>query len=162
MPPLARAAGQDKGHRGKPRGLLFQGFAEGGGEFCEARVIEQAKQLSGEPGGGFAALEGGLKERLAFRNQSGQTTGSGRAQGLAFSLEQGLAVRGVFDLLVPVVGADRRPRAQPLLERKRKAGSTASGRAGRSGSGKPDVPSGRLPARRIRRPAHRSTASPAR
>ena len=86
----------------------MQGFAEAGGEFCDAIVIEQTKQLSGEPAGGFAALEGSLKERLTFRNQSGQTTGSGRAQGLAFLLEQGLTVRGVFDLLVPVVGAAMR------------------------------------------------------
>ena len=105
MPPLAMTAGQDKGHRGKPRGLLLQGFAEGSGELGDAIVIEQAKQLRGEPGGGFAALEGGLQEGLTFRDQSGQTTGSGRAQGLAFLLEQGLAVGGVLDLLVPVVGA---------------------------------------------------------
>ena len=87
------AAGQDKGHRGKPRGLLLQGFTEGGGELGDAIVIEQVKQLSGEPGGGFAVLEGGLQERLTFWDQRSQTTGSGGVQGLAFLFEPGLAVR---------------------------------------------------------------------
>jgi hypothetical protein len=58
-----------------------------------------------QPGGGFAALGGGLEERLALRDQDGQTTGRGRAQGFAFLFEQGSAVRRVFDLLVAVVGA---------------------------------------------------------
>ena len=45
------------------------------------------------------ALEGGLKEGLAFRDQGGQPTGGGRAQSLAFLFQQGLAVSGVFDEL---------------------------------------------------------------
>ena len=102
---LAMTTGQNKGHGSKARGLLFEGLAEGGGEFLSPIVIEQAKELNGEPGGGFAVLKGGLKEGLAFRDHNRQTTGGGRAQGLAFLFEQGLAVSGVFDELMPVIGA---------------------------------------------------------
>src|SRR5215472_4255800 len=100
--------GQDKGHGRKARGLLLEGLAEGGGEFGSPIVIEQAKELNGEPGGGFAVLKGRMKEGLAFRDRSGQTTGGSRAQGLAFFFEQGLAVSGVFDELMPVIGAEVR------------------------------------------------------
>src|SRR5215831_2566488 len=74
--------GQDKGHGRKARGLLLEGLAEGGGEFGSPIVIEQAKELNGEPGGGFAVLKGRMKE--------------------------GLAVSGVFDELMPVIGAEVR------------------------------------------------------
>ena len=68
-------------------------------------VIEQAKELRGEPSGGFAALEGGLKKGWAFRDQDGQATGRGGTQSLAFLFQQGLTVRGFFDELMPVIGA---------------------------------------------------------
>src|SRR5579883_2433707 len=77
------AAGQDKSDRRQVWGLMFQGLPEGG----------------------LAALESGLKESLAFRNQGGETSGSGRTQRLAFLFEQGLTVGGVFDLLVTIIGA---------------------------------------------------------
>ena len=83
------ATGQDKGYGRKAWGMALQGLVEGGSEFLCPIIIEQVKELGGKSGGGFAALEGSLKERLTLRNQSGQTTGSGRAQGLAFLLEQG-------------------------------------------------------------------------
>ncbi|HEV2416527.1 MAG TPA: hypothetical protein VGX94_01855 [Terriglobia bacterium] len=47
---------------------MVEGLVESGGQFRGAIVIEQAKELSGEPGGGFAALESDLKEGLAFRD----------------------------------------------------------------------------------------------
>src|SRR5271157_319149 len=102
------AAGQNKGDRGETRGLLLEGLAESGAEFRGAVVIEQAKELRGEAGGGFAALEGGLEESLAFRDPSGQTAGRGRAQGLAFLFEQGLAMGGILDELMAVIGAAMR------------------------------------------------------
>src|SRR6516225_7006108 len=83
LPPLAMAAGQDKGHRRQARGVMLQSLAQSGSEFRGAIVIEQAKQLHGEPGGGFAALKGGLKEGLALGNQSGQAAGGRRDQRFA-------------------------------------------------------------------------------
>src|SRR5207244_10369107 len=97
--------GQNKGHGGKARGVVVKSLAERRRELGRPIVIEQAKQLSREPGGGFTVLEGGLKEGLAFRDQRGQTTGGGGAQRLAFLFEQGAAVLRLFDLLMPVIGA---------------------------------------------------------
>src|SRR5208283_2913350 len=105
LPPLAMAASQDKGHGRKARGVVVESLAKSGSQFCGAVVIEQAEEWRGEPGGRFAALEGGLQEGLTFRHQSGQTAGGRCAQGLAFLFEQGLAMGGVFDVLVAVVGA---------------------------------------------------------
>ena len=99
------AAGEDEGQRGEARGVVVQGLAEGGSEFGGALVIKQAKELSGEAGGGFTVLEGGLKEGLAFRDQGGETASRGGSQGLAFLCEQGLAVSGIFDELMTMVGA---------------------------------------------------------
>ena len=99
------ATGQNKGHGGKARGVVVKSLAERRRELGRPIVIEQAKQLSREPGGGFTVLEGGLKEGLAFRDQRGQTTGGGGAQRLAFLFEQGAAVLRLFDLLMPVIGA---------------------------------------------------------
>ena len=98
------AAGEDKGHRGKARGVPVQGLAQGGSQFPGAIVIEQVKELQGEPGGRFSALAGGLKEGAAFRDPRDQTTGGCRAQSLAFLFQQGLAVSGIFDELMPVIG----------------------------------------------------------
>ena len=70
-----------------------------------AIVIEQVEELNAEPGGRFAALEGGLKEGLALRDQDGQAAGGGRAQRLAFLFQQGGAVRGVFNELMAVIAA---------------------------------------------------------
>jgi hypothetical protein len=72
------AARQDKGHGGKARGVTVEGFPEGGVQFRRPIVIEQAEKLHGEPSGGFAALEGGLKKGRAFRDQDGQATSRGR------------------------------------------------------------------------------------
>src|SRR5438105_207972 len=102
---LAVATGQDKGHRRKPRSVLLQGLVESRGEFVGTVIIEQVEQLGGEASGGFPVLESRLQEGLALRDQRGQTTGGRRAQGLAFSFEQGLAMSGILDLCVPVVGA---------------------------------------------------------
>ena len=99
------AARQDKGHGGKARSVTVQGLAQSGGQFPGTIVIEQVEELNGEPGGRFAALEGRLKEGWAFRDHRGQTTGGGGAQGLAFLLQQGVAVRGVFDELMPVIAS---------------------------------------------------------
>jgi hypothetical protein len=102
------AASQNKGHGGEARGVVIKGFAESGGQLPGAVIIEQAEELSGEPGGGFATLESGLEEGLTFRDQDGQTGGGGRAQGFAFLYEQSLTVSGIFDELVPVIGAAMR------------------------------------------------------
>jgi hypothetical protein len=65
---LAMAAGQNESHGGEARGVVVESLAESGSQFCGAVVIEQAEESSGEPGGRFAAFEGGLQEGLAGRN----------------------------------------------------------------------------------------------
>jgi len=112
---------------------LLQGFAEGSGELGDAIVIEQAEELRGEPGGGFAVLESGLQERLTFRNQSGLTTGSRCTQGLAFLFEQGLAMREVFDLLVAVVGAAMGSDFGPPVEQANGGGRSHQGQSAAQG-----------------------------
>ena len=77
LPPLTMAAGQDKGHRRKARGLAPKGFAECGGELGDAIIIEQVEELNSEPGGRFAALESRLQEGGAFGNQTGKPTRGG-------------------------------------------------------------------------------------
>ena len=72
--------------------MTIEGLAQGDGELRGPIVIEQVKELNGEPGGRFPPLEGGLKKDAAFRDQRGQTTGGRRPQSLAFLLEQGVAV----------------------------------------------------------------------
>ena len=73
---LAVTAGQDESHRGETGRLLVEGLEQGSGEFGGTVIIEQAEQLSRKARGRFAALEGGLKERLAFGNQGGQAAGA--------------------------------------------------------------------------------------
>src|SRR5207244_1857233 len=103
--PLAVTTGEDEGDRGEARGLMVEGLAQGEGEFGGAIVIEQAEELSGEARDGFTSLESSFEEGLAFRHQSGQAAGGGRAEGLALLLQQGLAVRGIFDELMTTIGA---------------------------------------------------------
>jgi hypothetical protein len=108
LSPLAMTTGQDKGYGRKARGMAPQGLAKGGSEFLRPIIIEQAKELNGKSGGGFAVFEGGLQKGLAFRDQSGEAAGRSRAQGFAFLLEQGLAMQGVFNQLMAVIGAAMR------------------------------------------------------
>jgi hypothetical protein len=99
------SGGKDKGDGGKARGVVIEGFAERGGEFCGAIVVEQAEQLRGETGGGFALLKGRLQERLAIRDANRQTASGSGAEGLAFLFDQGLDMGGILDALMAVVAA---------------------------------------------------------
>jgi hypothetical protein len=82
------ATRQDKSHRREARDELLEGHAEGGGEFLSALVIEQVEELCGEPGGGFAALEGGLKEGLALGDPKRRGGRRGSSPGLFLAVRR--------------------------------------------------------------------------
>lgn len=99
------AAGQDDGDRGEARGIAIESFAQGGGQFLGAVVVQQPKESSGKGSGRFAALEGGLKKVLAFRDESGKARRTSRSQSPAFLFQQRLAMLGIFDELISIIGA---------------------------------------------------------
>ena len=59
--------------------MVDERLAKRESEFRTVIAVEQAAELSSEPTGGFAALEGGLKGGLVLGEESSQTGGSGRA-----------------------------------------------------------------------------------
>src|SRR5215467_7794051 len=96
---------QDEGHRGEARRVPIQSFAKGGRQFRGAVIVQQSKKLSREPSGRFAALERGLKKGLTFRDQRSQARRASGSQSLALLFEQRLAVGGIFDQFISIIGA---------------------------------------------------------
>ena len=133
------AAGEDKGQGGEARGVVVEGLAESRRELDSPLGIEPAEELSGETGGGFTAREGGPKEGWAFWHQGGEAASRGGAQGLAFLFKQGLAVSGVFDELMTVIGAAMGSDFVGTVEQTHRGGRSHQGQSVAQGLGRHGV-----------------------
>src|SRR6266545_1349219 len=96
---------QQEGDRGGPRRIPFQSFPDGAAQSGHAVQIQQTEKLCALAGGRFSFGESSLQQGFAFRNGQREAARARLVEGLAFGAQQGLFVRRIQNLLLPVIGA---------------------------------------------------------